>query len=267
MGIKKKVSSIILLFSLSVNVMLNTFAFTHDEMEKYEKLFKEGEYERIITELSPAVEAYEWNRPKSNLSESTIEIARNLVADSYRMLKQFTNASLWYADSVDGYFNSYARYCFEIFKRISILEGRELFYWECVPFLHYDGRLGEYPENVKSLRWILAKIFDKTSLEQKKQYFTEMASYDKNNDWVSFLTGYYAGESTLDELLSSTPEEYMDIVCAYAGFMLELEGKATEARELYKKALNQTNSTHIEQLLAANRLGEFALRMIILSQI
>src|SRR5690554_4838259 len=259
---KKKVSLVILLIALSVNTMLSTFSFNDDEMERYEKLFKEGEYEKIITELSPEVETYEWNRPKSNLSESTIEIARNLIADSYRMLNQFTNASLWYADSVDGYFNSYASYCFELFKRISILEGREPFYWKCVPFSHYDGRLGEHPEKNKSFKWIFAKIFDNTSLEQKKQYFKEMASYDKNNDWVTFLTRYYAGEINLEELLSSTPEEYMDIVCTYAGLILELENKATEARLLYKRALGQTNSTHIEQLLAANRLGLVELKWV-----
>lgn len=261
MRIKKKVSLIILLIPLSVNIVFNTFSFAYDEMERYEKIFKEGEYWRIITELSSEVKAYESDRESSNLSESTIEIARNLIADSYRMLNQFTNAIDWYIISADVYYNSYASYCLEVFKRISITD-RDPRYWKAVPFLYYDGRLGENPDNIKSFEWIFAKIFDETLLEQKKQYFKEMASYDKNNDWVTFLTMYYAGEISLDQLLSSTPKERLDVAYTYAGFILELEGKVLEARELYKKALEQTNSTNIEQLLAAYRLGLVALKWI-----
>ncbi len=261
MRVKKKVGLIILLVSLGVNIMFSTFSFAHDGMERYEKEFRERKYEGIIKELEPQVKAYQRDRGSSFLFESTIEIARNLIADSYRMLERFTNAIEWYIISADIYFNPYARYCLEVFKRISIIDCDPR-YWECVPFTYYDGRLGAHPENIETFEWIFAKIFDKTSLEQKKQYFKQMASYDKNNDWVTFLTKYYAGEIALKELLSSTPEDHMDIVCTYAGFILELQGKDTEAHELYKRALSQANSTHIEQHLAANRLGLVAHKWI-----
>ncbi|MCL6592270.1 MAG: hypothetical protein K6U80_20285 [Firmicutes bacterium] len=257
--IKKSSLGLIILFCISSIVFAD--AIPEFDITKYDSLYKEGQYETIINELSELFKSYtEWIGPQVT---EDIEIhARNLLADSYRMTGKYTQASIWYVMTIEGFFDSYAEYCFELMKRSATITGIKPKYRQSIPFLYYDGRLGANPSREKTLIRILAKLFDDTSLVQKKQYFKEMASYDKNNDWVTQLTKFCSGNLSLEKLWPSIPKEFIGTVSTYAGLSYEVSGDKTKARDLYQKALAQKGLNNIELLLAANKLGLFSLKII-----
>lgn len=232
----------------------------NNELSDYDKLYSNGNYEAVIKQLIPAITDYE-SAKKSFIISSTVCRARNLVADSYRMLEKYTRAGIWYALTTDGYFDLYASYCFGVMEQTSVVVGKVIEGNKTMPD-HYDGRFKSNPSHERTLNVILSKLLDKSSVLQKQQYLQELASYDKNSDWVTQLTKFCAGDIPLEELWPSVPKEFMGIASTYAGFSLELAGQVTKARELYKQALSQQGSTNIELLLAANRMGLLALKMI-----
>lgn len=256
---KKVAIGLVMLFCISSIIFADTTSGF--DITRYDNLYKEGRYETTIKELSKLFNSYtSWKGPY--VSEEVIIHTRNLLADSYRMMGKYTESSKWYAMTIEGYFDSYAEYCFQVMLRSSVVAGITPKYYRCVPYLNYDGRFGPNPTHEDTLIRILGKLTDDTSFIQKQQYFKEMASFDKNNDWVTHLTKYCSGDITLEDLWPSVPKEYIGTVSTYAGLCLEINGKLLEARELYKKALTQEKSDNIELLLAANRLGLFNLKMV-----
>jgi tetratricopeptide (TPR) repeat protein len=257
--IRKAAIGLIILFCISSIIFAEvTPKF---DITRYDNLYKEGRYETIIQELSKLFKNYtDWIGPQ--VTEDVQIHTRNLLADSYRGIGKYTQASKWYAMTIEGFEDPYAIYCFEVMYRSATIIGIKSKYRQSVPFLHYDGRLGSNPSHEKTLIRILTKLTDDTSLVQKQQYFRDMASFDKNNDWVTQLTKYCSGGITLEELWPSISKENIGTVSTYAGLSLEISGKVLEAQELYRKALLQEKSDNIESLLAANRMGLFALKMI-----
>lgn len=232
----------------------------NNELSEFDSLYSNGDYETIVKQLIPAIKNYE-SAKKSFITSLTVCHARNLVADSYRMLGKYTQAGIWYALTSDGYFDSYASYCFQVMKRIASTEGRKVEAIKNGP-IHYTGWLDSNPLHADTLGEILVKYLDSSIFQEKQQYFHELASFDNNNDWVTQLTKFCAGDIPLEELWPSVPKEFVGTASTYAGFSLEVAGQVTKARELYKQALSQQGSPNIELLLAANRLGLLAFKMI-----
>lgn len=232
----------------------------NNELSDYDKLYSNGDYEAIIRQLIPAIKVYE-SAENSFITSSTVCHARNLVADSYRMLRKYTQAGIWYALTIDGYDDRHADYSFEIMKQTSIIVGKS-FEDNRIKSNHYNGRLKSNPLHESTLGVIFLKLFDNSSILQKQQYFQELASYDKNNDWVTQLTKYCAGDISLNELWPFVPKEFIGTASTYIGLSFEVAGELAKARELYKQALSQQGSTNIELLLAANRMGLLAFKMI-----
>ncbi|MGE5581086.1 MAG: NADase-type glycan-binding domain-containing protein [Bacillota bacterium] len=237
----------------------------NNELCDYDKLYSNGSYETVIKQLIPAIKDYE-SAKKSFIISSTVCHARNLVADSYRMLGKYTQAGVWYALTIDGYFDLYATHCFNVMEQTSVIIGKMVEDQKTIPD-HYDGRFKSNPLHERTLNVILFKLLDKSSVKQKQQYFRELASYDKNGDWVTQLTKFCAGDLPLEELWPSVPKEFMGTASTYAGFSLEVAGQVTKARDLYTQALSQKGSTNIELLLAANRLGLLSFKMIYSKQL
>ncbi len=237
----------------------------NNELSDYDKLYSNGNYEAVIKQLIPAIKDYE-SAKKSFITSATVCHARNLVADSYRMIGKYTQAGIWYALTIDGYFDPYASYSFGILQQLSVVVGRMIEDNGTMPD-HYTGGLESNPLHEDTLDVILFKLLDKSSIIAKQQYFKELASYDKNDDWVTHLTKFCAGNITLEELWPSVPKEYMGTASTYAGLSLEVAGQVTKARELYTQALSQQGSTNIELLLAANRLGLLSFKMIYSKQL
>ncbi len=230
------------------------------ELAEYEMLYKAGKYEEVITRLLPIVQMYESGK-KSNLTETTAINARNLIADSYRMLGKYTQAANWYGGTVDGYFDPYASYYFQVLRRVAVIVD-EPFRDEGSGPEHYEGWLGSKPLHENVLGEILVKLLDDVALSRKQQYLRELVSYDKDGDWVTELTRFCAGDLAINELISSVPQKFLGTAYTYAGLSMEIAGNIVEARKLYERALAQKDSTNIELLLAANRLGQFALKMV-----
>jgi tetratricopeptide (TPR) repeat protein len=235
---------------------------TNSNLKKYDALFKRGDYKSITSELGDFINTNESDE-KSSLTEPTIIHLRNLLADSYRMLGKYHKASKWYILTADGHLNAYAGYCFKVFEKSSFISiDKDSKKPSQNPFLHYDGELGSNPLHEETLLKILVKFYDSTSPMEKRLYFQELVSFDKNNDWITQLTKFCAGSLSIKALLSVTPKENTSTTYTYAGFSLEAAGEVVKARDLYQKALEQRVPTNIDLLLARNRLGLFALKMI-----
>lgn len=257
----KKITAVFFMILLFGGIVNSSYGSeNNNELSDYDKLYSNGSYETIIKQLIPAIKAYE-SAKKSFITSSTVCHARNLVADSYRMLGKYTQAGIWYALTIDGYDDRYAAYCFQVIKRIASIEGKTFETIKNGP-IHYTGWLDSNPLHENTLGEILVKLLDSTTIQEKKQYFKELVSYDKNSDWVTQLTKFCAGDILLEELWPSVPKEFIGTASTYAGFSLEVAGQVTKARELYKQALSQQDSTNIELLLAANRMGLLSFKMI-----
>ena len=254
----KKITMVFLMILLLGSISYGSE--TNNDLAEYDKLFSNEKYETVIKQLLPSIRAYE-SAQKSFITSSTVCHARNLVADSYRILGKYTQAGVWYALTIDGDLNPYASYCFDVIKQTSIAVGRSFKENGTMPN-HYTGRLKSNPLHESTLDVVLFKLLDNSSLMEKQQYFRELVSYDKNGDWVTQLTKFCAGDIPLEELWPSVPKEFVGTASTYAGFSLEVAGQITKARELYKLALSQQDSTNIELLLAANRMGLLAFKMI-----
>lgn len=228
-------------------------------LSKYDKLYHEGNYGLILKELIFAVNQFE-NTKSLIVTASNVVHARNLVADSYRMLKKYNQAAQWYGGTNEGYFDNYAKYGFLLIKKISVIKGKEE-QTAVLKFQHYNGGAGSNPPHEGTLQIILGQLLNNHELTQKKIYLQEWASYDKNNDWVTSLTRFCAGDLKLDALTSIVPKENLTTAITYAGLSLEVSGEIAKARELYTQVLAE-KSNKIEALLAANRMGLLALKMI-----
>lgn len=247
-------------------------------ISQYDALYKVGQYQDIINKLQDNFKFTQkgnssqipvvWIGQKINLSESDYSHLLLIIADSYRMLQKYTKSSLLYADII-GYafgddYSNIAEYSFIMYKKIGITEA-----WTPPGYVetaeikqHYSGQFGANPQHELILEEILNKLTDNTSLNDKNKYFTELVSYDKNNDWVTELTRFCANNIPLDKLIAITPTENISTVNTYAGFYSDISGKNYIAQNLYQKALTQKKSDNIELLLAANKLGLFSLKII-----
>lgn len=254
---KKKL--VITLFIFFTSIVIFADNAQDISLLKYNRLFNDGNYILLIEELEPAVDQFE-NGKGGIVTSSNIVHARNLIADSYRMLQKYYQAAQWYGETNDGYFDNYAKYCFLVLKNISIIKGRE----ESIiktEFQHYTGGAGSNPPHEGSFLIILGQLLNTRELFQKQTYLKEWASFDKNNDWVTRLTKFCAGDLTLDVLKTTVPKENFSTAFTYAGLSLEIFRNISEARELYTQVIFQ-KSDKIETLLAANRMGLLALQMI-----
>lgn len=230
------------------------------KLTEYEILYKAGNYEAVINRVEPLIKAREKSKETILTNEDVVQ-AQNLLADSYRMLGKYGQAGSLYAETIDGYFDPYAKYSFSVMQRVASIVGNQ--YLEAGPKPNsYTGRLGSKPLREKVLGELLTKLLEDTPLSAKRQYFHQMASYDKNADWVTKLTEFCAGELPLEDLLPFVSTDFLGTVYTYAGLSFEVAGNIAKARELYERALAQKGSNNIELLLAANRLGRFALKMI-----
>ena len=230
----------IFLFSIGANALaINDF---NGMVVKCDSLYQTGKYESIIKELVPAIEVIDNGKAKGtykNITESNIVHARNLVADSYRMLGKYTHAAEWYWRTNEGYFDGYASTYLEILQRISVIKGREL--------------------NLKNLSSF--KLLDNVPLLEKRKYFKDMIALNANRNVNLELEKYLAGEISLESLLQNVSKDNAIRFITYAGLNLEVSGDITKAHEMYSQVLSQ-KSDRIEALLAANRMGLLALKMI-----
>jgi len=171
-----------------VFLVCNT-AFANEERDesllKYDNLYQDKEYELIVKELAPAVAAREQGKESPVIFDTGADIvyARNLVADSYRMLEKYTQAAVWYDGTYEGYFDSYALYSFGIIKRVSYITGKEI---------HYKNSGGYF------------KVIDDVSLAEKQKYYKDeiIKRPDKIRDLE--LYRFFAGEISLENLLQNS---------------------------------------------------------------
>ncbi len=229
----------VLVFLVGITIFANDAQDT--SLSKYDNLYRDGKYELIVKDLVPAIAANDEGKDSFitfNIGSDIIH-ARNLVADSYRMLEKYTKAADWYFGTEVGYFDSYANYNFGIIQRVSFIKGRKVEF-----------------ENIG-----LFKLIDNISLEEKQQYFKEAISRHPNRILDLQLFRYLAGEISLQNLLQDTPKENFIEYTTYAGLNLEGSGDLQQARRLYTQVLEE-KSDKIEALLAANRMGLLALKMI-----
>lgn len=255
---KRAMLTSIFLFCLSVGAFAtNDF---NAVIQKYDSLYQMGKYEQLIKELIPMLNSDALNSYE-NVSQKGIIYINKLIADSYRMLEMYTNAYAWYWENEEGHFDNYAKYCNLLLNRISVIKGIEEKKPTNSVFQHYTGGAGPNPPHEGSLMIILGQLLNTNELVQKKTYLREWASYDKNNDWVTSLTKFCADDLTLDNLKSIVQKDDFATAMTYAGLSLEISGNISQARELYTQVLKE-KSDKIETLLAANRMGLFALKMI-----
>lgn len=226
-------------------------------LNKYKKLFKQGEYKIIEKELEVLVNS------KNNhfgTGSSYLE-AVNILADSFLCLDKYTQANHYYWSSSAG-LNQYGEYVYKLFEKISIEKGyviEERSWGNIHERSKYYGGMFTNPSHDRTLYALLSKIYDNHTMEEKRQYFREMALRDENDDWVTKLTEFYAGDISLEELWVEVSEDNIVTISTYAGLLLEFTDSLEKARELYNKALNETAPKNVEKLLAANRLGLFSL--------
>lgn len=233
----------------------STFASYGEEIvKKYKGFYDEGKYELAIKELFLALDS-------GKISGDLMGEAVDIIADSYFSLDQYTQANQYYFLS-SHYPTTHGEYVYKLFEKISIEKGYivEEGGWENIHerSKHYGGMFVN-PSHDRTLYALISKIFDDDTIQEKRQYFKEMALRDENDDWVTKLTEFYAGDISLEELWIEVSEDNIVTISTYAGLLLEFTGRLEEARELYNKALNKTVSKNVEKLLAANRLGLFSL--------
>jgi len=234
--LKKIVTIITLVFLLS---MVSFADNTQDvSLSKYDKLYQDGNYELILKDLAPAVNQFEKGRGIL-VNASNIIHARNLIADSYRMLGKYTQAAKLYNGTVEGYFDGDASYYLDVIKEISIIKGRK--------------------SDLENLGYF--KLLDNVSVTEKHQYFEKMITLNANRNVNLELEKHLAGDISLDNLLQNASKDDIVKYTTYAGLSLEVSGEIAKARELYTQVLTQ-KSNKIETLLADNRMGLLALKMI-----
>lgn len=229
-----------LLFSIGANVL--AVSDFNEMVLKCDFLYETGKYDSTIKELMPAIEVIDSGKAKGtydNITESNIVRARNLVADSYRMLGKYTHAAEWYWRTNEGYFDGYASTYLEILQRISVIKGRNL--------------------NLRNLGYF--KLLDNVPLLEKRRYFKEMIALNADRNVNLELEKYLAGEISLESLLQNVSKDNAIRFITYAGLNLEVSGDIAKAREMYTQVLSQ-KTDRIEALLAANRMGVMALKMI-----
>jgi hypothetical protein len=212
-----------------------------ENLLRYGDLYQDRKYELIVKELAPAVAAREQGKESPVIFDTGADIvyARNLVADSYRMLEKYTQAAVWYDGTDTGYFDGYARYCFGIMQNISYITGIET--------------------GIENLGYL--KILDNLPLSEKQKYFKAIIEINKHNKSLNLtLYRYLAGEISLEDLLENVSGKNFIEYATFAGINLEISGDLHKARELYTQVLEQ-KTDEIEALLAANRMGLLALRM------
>lgn len=222
----------------------NLFAVTDfdKEVSRWDTLYKSGNYQQVIKEIVPVITTLETvgaGGSYTNITDDNFIHAKNLMADSYRMLGKYTKAAISYDRTSEGFFDGYASYSLEIFQRISIVRGREL--------------------KIENLGYF--KLFDDVSEIERKKYFEDTLTLnaDKQNSGIEIYK-YLAGRIPLESLLQSLLKDDIIKAKTFAGINLEVNGNLEKARELYTQVLSQ-NSDRIEALLAANRLGLIALKM------
>ena len=114
----------IFLFSIGANALaINDF---NGMVVKCDSLYQTGKYESIIKELVPAIEVIDNGKAKGtykNITESNIVHARNLVADSYRMLGKYTHAAEWYWRTNEGYLMVMLVLIWKFFSELVLLKG------------------------------------------------------------------------------------------------------------------------------------------------
>jgi hypothetical protein len=242
------------------------------DVSQYNQMYQNGQYQEIINRLQyylifPKREnssPIEWVGPELNLSDSDFSHFLFIIADSYRMLQKYTKSMLLYADIINYSFGTEyentAKYSFTLYKKIGIIKE-----WSPEPpkndeFTRYT--FGVNPQHESIFEAILSKLSDHTSLSEKRQFFKSLASNDNNNDWVTELSKFCAGESSIDKVIAITPAENIGIENIYTGYYFEISGDQSLARSLYQKALAQIPSKNIELLLLRNKLGLFTLKII-----
>jgi tetratricopeptide (TPR) repeat protein len=248
----KNILIILLIIIIFITFPLHANSEGGEILKKYKDLYNQEKYDVIIKELPSII--------NGRLEGEMIGKALNILADSYFQLKKYTQAINYYGLSADSV-NPYGEYYSELFWKISIRKGYNIPTQEVLHERksHYTGWMGSYPSREETLNALLLKLFDDDNYNQKRQYLREIASYDNNNDWLTMLVKFCAGDITLEKLLNALPEKHKYTAYTYAGLSLELTGELEKARELYKKALLFKESHGMELLLAANRLGLFTL--------
>ncbi len=226
----------ILILSLSIGALASSDF--NEIIQKNDSLYQTGKYEQVIKELIPILNSI-GDSSYENVSQKGIIHIRNLIADSYRMLEMYTNATRWYWGNNEGYFDNYSRCNLELLQRISVIKGQKI-------KIDNNGYF---------------KLLDNVTISEKRQYFKKMIALNANRNVNLELERYLAGDITLENLLQNASKDNIVEYTTYAGLNLEVSGDLQKARELYTQVLSQ-KSDKIESLLAANRMGLLALKMI-----
>ena len=175
----------VLVFLVGITVFANDAQDT--SLSKYDNLYQDRKYELIVKDLVTAIAA-NGEGEESFIPFATGEDiihARNLVADSYRMLEKYIQAADWYFGTETGYFDSYANYCFGIIQKVSFVQGIEIDF-----------------ENTGYF-----KVIDNVSLEEKQKYYIDAISRHPDRIIALDLYQYLAGEISLESLLQNAPKE------------------------------------------------------------
>ena len=197
----KIVMIIMLVFLAGITVFANEGQ--DENLLRYGDLYQDRKYELIVKELAPAVAAREQGKESPVIFDTGADIvyARNLVADSYRMLEKYTQAAVWYDGTDTGYFDGYARYCFGIMQNISYITGIET--------------------GIENLGYL--KILDNLPLSEKQKYFKAIIEINKHNKSLNLtLYRYLAGEISLEDLLENVSGKNFIEYATFAGINLEI---------------------------------------------
>lgn len=240
-------------------------------LETYQKLYAEKRYKELIDGLIKVYEQFsKWaSRREDGKDVEAIKFKDEdrlpvnlLIADSYFYSNKFTHAIDWYMMIAEADFDSYAIYRLEVLERSSLIKGK---WWTIPPDIHekiYNIMIGSYPLHEKTLYKILRKLFDDDTKDGKQAYFKKVLSSDKNDDWITQLIKYLAGEQDDITLFSKIPEKHIGLISTYVGLNFELNGKMTSAMEMYNKALEHLSEKSIERYLVKNRLGMLTFEII-----
>ena len=240
-------------------------------LETYQKLYAEKRYKEVINGLIKVYEQFsKWTsrredgedvEPIKFKDEDRLPV-NLLIADSYFYSNNFTHAIDWYMMIAEAAFDSYAIYRLEVLERSSLIKGK---WWTIPPDIHekiYNIMIGSYPLHEKTLFKILRKLFDDDTKDGKQAYFKKVLSSDKNDDWITQLIKYLAGEQDYITLFSKIPEKHIGLISTYVGLNFELNGEMTSAMEMYSKALEHLSEKSIEIYLVKNRLGMLTFEII-----